>query len=853
MKLAKTYEPQAYEPQIYKLWEESKAFRPKGNAAKGYFSIALPPPNANGNLHIGHALTVAIEDIAVRYHRQKGESTLFIPGADHAGFETWVVFEKYLESQGKSRFDFSRDELYSMVWDFVEQQRGNMEIQLRQLGASLDWDSLVFTLDKKVIERTHKTFKRLWDEGLIYRGERIVNYCTKHQTSFADIEVVHKNEKSKLWTIAYTLVDKVGEILVATTRPETLLGDTAIAVNPNDNRYKKLIGKRAWVPLTNREITIIGDDAVDPKFGTGAVKVTPAHDPIDFEIGERHKLPIIQVIGQDGKITPEAPAKFAGLDVLAAREQVVKALIEEERLRKEEDYVHSVGHCYRCFTPIQPLIKDQWFLKVKPLAEKAIAAIENGDITFTPKNKAKILINYYKALKDWNLSRQIAWGIPIPAFQSSKDPGKWIFDDRVDQSTIEVDGIKYHREEDTFDTWFSSGQWPFVTTEYLDNGKLSKYYPLSVMETGHDILYFWIARMIMLGIYATGKIPFKHVYLHGLVLDQHGIKMSKSKGNVINPQDLVQQYGSDATRMGLIASRSAGVNQAFTPGNIVAARNFANKLWNIARYIEDKLGGDFKDRTPQPKTAADHWILDRLNTASTKVGKLIETHRYAEAYDMVYHTTWDDLADWYIEASKVDYSPTVLAYALETVLKITHPFAPFVTETIWQTLGWESGLLINSSWPSTVGLVPDQAKKFVEIQALISEARFVSADLASGKQELIYVKDELIDTHQELIKKLAGLKAVSKVGQGRGMRLAVPGSEAWLNVEAKVLKAHHQKLQVRLKDTIDQIERLQSRLKNKSYVDNAPAAVVAETRSQLENHELLQKRLAKEIEAIDNA
>lgn len=853
MKLAKTYEPQAYEPRIYQLWEESGAFKPKGDPSKGYFSIVLPPPNANGNLHVGHALTVAIEDTAIRYHRLKGDSTIYIPGADHAGFETWVVFERdHLEKQGKSRFDFSRDQLYGMVWDFVQKQRGNMEIQLRELGASVDWSNLVFTLDKKVVDRAYKTFKQLWDEGLVYRGERIVNYCTKHQTSFADIEVTHKTEKSKLWTVAYTLVDKVGEIMVATTRPETMLGDTAIAVNPNDSRYKNLVGRRAWVPLTNREIPIVADEAVDPKFGTGAVKITPAHDPVDFEIGERHKLPIVQVIGFDGKMTGECPGRFVGLDVAEARKQVLEALRDEDRIRKEEDLSHSVGHCYKCDTPIQPLIKDQWFLKVKPLAENAIKAIESGQITFVPTSKGKVLINYLRGLKDWNLSRQIPWGIPIPAFQSSADHNTWVFDERVDQKTITIDGVEYHREEDTFDTWFSSGQWPFATTQYIEKGELSPFYPLSVMETGYDIMFQWVSRMIMLGLHITGKVPFKQVYLHGLVLDPHGQKMSKSKGNVVNPQEFVKQYGSDATRMGLVANRSAGVNQAFTHGNVVAGRNFANKLWNIARYIEDKLGDDYKDRAPKPQSEADHWIIDRLNKASVKVGKLIESHRYAEAFELVYHTVWDDLADWYIEASKVDYNASVLSYSLETALKLAHPFAPFVTETIWQTLAWEEGQLINSRWPGTATAQVAKAKKFAAIQELVTEARYVCTELASGKQGLAYTDDGLIDANRDLIKKLAGLSAVTKVEKGRGMRLAVTATEAWLDVDEHTLKKHHDKLQARLTETEGRIKQLQARLANKGYVANAPEKVVAETREQLAEQEALHERLKRELKLISS-
>jgi valyl-tRNA synthetase len=850
MKLAKTYDPQAYEPRIYQLWEESKAFRPTGDPKKGYFSIALPPPNANGDLHLGHALTIAVEDLMVRYRRLKGESTVFIPGADHAGFETWVMFEKELEKQGKSRFDFSRDQLYSMIWDFVEQQRGNMEIQLRELGASVDWDSFVFTLDKKVIDRTYKTFQQLWDEGLIYRGERIVNYCTKHQTSFADLEVDHRIEKSKLWSIAYSLADADGEIVVATTRPETLLGDTAIAVNPKDPRYKKLVGKHAVVPLTGREIPIVADDAIEASFGTGAVKVTPAHDPVDFEIGERHKLPIIQVIGFDGAMTEECPPQFAGLPADEARKAVLKALEAEQRVREVQDYSHSVGHCYKCKTVIQPLVKDQWFLKMRPLAEKAIKAIKNGEITFTPKSKANVLISYLENLKDWNLSRQIAWGIPIPAFQSSEDPSKWVFDSRVDRQAIEVDGVVYNREEDTFDTWFSSGQWPFITTDYTEKGALNPYYPLSVMETAADILFFWVARMIMLGLYVTDKVPFKHVYLHGLVLDEHGVKMSKSKGNGINPQDIVKQYGSDATRMGLLAGRGPGVGQAFTTGSIVAGRNFANKLWNIARYVEDKLGSDVGSRTPKPETLADHWMLERLNKAGETVGKLIESYRFAEAYDVVYHTVWNDLADWYIECSKVNNNPSVLAYSLETCLKLAHPFAPFVTETIWQTLGWEKGMLVTSTWPTPVTANATAAKKFTAIQALVSETRLASASLGQGKQELVFTDEPLIESDQELIAKLAGLKSINKVEKGRGMRLAAAGVEAWLDISDETLRSYKDKLHAQLTEADAQVSRLEARLANKGYVANAPESIVQETRNQLLDQKQLKERLGAELSRL---
>lgn len=850
MKLPKAYEPKQYEPTIYGLWETSGAFKPSGEGEP--YSVILPPPNANGNLHIGHALTVALQDVLIRYYRMQGRDTIYIPGADHAGFETWVVYEKQLEKQGKSRFDFSREELYSQVWDFVEKQRGNMEIQLRELGASLSWDDMVFTLDKKVIDTVYDTFKKLWDDKLIYRGERIVNFCTKHQTSFADIEVVHKMDKSKLWKIAYPLVDGAGEIIVATTRPETLLGDTGIAVNPNDDRYKQMIGNKVWLPLIEKEIPIVGDVVVDPKFGTGAVKVTPAHDPVDFEIGQRHNLPIVQVIGFDGKMTDEVPPQFRHLPVDDARKRVLAALEASEFLRGEEDYEHSVGHCYKCNTVIQPLVKEQWFLKVRSLADRAKEAIEKNEISFTPASKGRLIVQYLDNLRDWNLSRQIPWGIPIPAFQNVHDHEDWIFDSRVDQPTIEVNGKTYKREDDTFDTWFSSGQWPFITTDYLTKGDLAKFYPSSVMETGHDLLDRWVARMIMLGLYVTDQIPFKHVYMHGMVLDAHGQKMSKSKGNVINPQDVIAEYGSDALRMGIIASRSAGLNQAFGPSKVVAGRNFANKLWNIARYIEDKVGDDYKRRTPTAETIVDHWVLRQLASATEQINQLLANYRFAEAYEVLYHTIWDDVADWYIEASKLQPNLPLLAWVLETSLKLAHPFAPFVTEAIWETLKWEEGILMTSSWPKPAEYHDISAAQFEQVQRLVSESRFVSSQLDSAKQTMIYENDLLVADQKALIRRLANLKEVKHVDQARGLRLAVPNREAWLEIDEKTLYEHQTKLELRLADCRSQISKLQARLDNPRYVESAPEAVVGETRKQLDEQKELESRLVRELEVLGN-
>lgn len=848
MRLAKTYDPNQFEPTIYGMWEASGVFAPTGKGEP--FSIIMPPPNANGNLHIGHALMASLEDILARYYRMKGRDVAYIPGADHAGFETWVVYEKELTKKGQNRFDFTREQLYAQVWNFVEQQRGNMELQLRALGASASWGDLVFTLDEKVIKTVHQTFKRLWDDKLIYRGERIVNYSTKYQTSYADIEVDHKLEKGTLWKIAYPSLDKINEIVIATTRPETMLGDVAIAVHPNDERYKDFIGTRVMLPLTDREIPVIADEYVDPAFGTGAVKITPAHDPNDFEIGERHNLERIQVIDFDGRMI-NVPPQFAGLDVETARKRVLAALAAAEFTRGEETIEHTVGYDYKSGLPIQPLIKDQWFLNVRPLAERAKQAIQSGEIRFFPASKQHALTQYYDNLKDWNLSRQIPWGIPIPAFQNVNNPDDWIYDERVDEETIVVNGTTYKREEDTFDTWFSSGQWPFITTDYLNEGDLSRFYPNSVLETGHDIIYPWVARMIMLGLYVTDKVPFKHVYLHGLVLDEHGQKMSKSKGNVINPMEAIAEYGSDALRLGLVAARSAGQNQAFTLSKVVAGRNFCNKLWNIARFIEGKLGEGYSPHAPEPRSLVDHWIIRELTRATTDVGQQLEGYRFSEASEAVYHTIWDSVADWFVEASKTENNHDMLAYVLDTSLKLAHPFAPFVTETIWQSLSWHDDLLITTPWPTIIAYDDIAAAEFTRLQNLVVEARYVTSELPGNERyELLYQNDSLIADNTALIKHLARLKNVKETDQARGLRLASSGREAWLDVSEETLYEHQTNLEVRLAETRQSVDTLEARLSNKVYITKAPAHLVEESRQELAAKKALIERLEVELDVL---
>ena len=848
MQLAKQYIPNDYEPNIYALWETSNALEPTG-VGKPY-SIIMPPPNANGNLHIGHALDMNLKDILIRYHRMKGDDAVFIPGADHAGFETWVVYERELTKQGKSRFDFSRDQLYSQVWNFVQEKRGNMELQLRALGVSASWKHLTFTLDDKVINTVYDTFKKMWDDNLVYRGERIVNYCTEHQTSFADIEVEHKNEKGKLWKIAYPTLDKIGEIIIATTRPETMLGDVAVAVHPDDERYKKLVGTRVLLPIVDKEIPIIADEYVDMSYGTGAVKITPAHDPNDFEIAKRHDLPIESIISPEGKMI-NVPAQFLELTPVEARARVLEALEALELRRGETEIEHAVGHCYKCGSVIEPMIKEQWFIKTQSLAQPAIDALKKEEITFYPASKRKELIAYLEQLKDWNISRQIPWGIPIPAFVNENDPKDWIFDTRINEQSIVVNGTTYIREEDTFDTWFSSGQWPYIVTDYLTDGELANYFPTDMMETGMDIMRAWVSRMIMLSLYRTGKLPFKEVYLHGMVNDEHNQKMSKSKGNVINPMELVAEFGSDATRMGLISGRAPAQSQAFNRGSVIAARNFCNKLWNIARFVEAQIGDNHQIVDLEPQTPADHWIIRQLNDAANNIAVRLEQYRFSEASETVYHTIWDDVADWYIESSKTAINRPLLSWVLATSLKIAHPFAPFVTETIWQTLNYTDGILMREAWPTSEKFDPIAAEQFEQLKLLVAEGRWVIAELPGNKKyRLLYGNDSLIADNQDTIKHLMRLEAIEHTDQPRGLRLAAANREAWLDIDSETLYQHQENLEMRLAEARQKLAGLKKRLENPTYVEKAPAHLVEETREQLAEQEKIITRLVSELEVI---
>lgn len=894
MKFASSYEPNQYEPDIYAAWESAGTFQPTiptfpvDNDSNGVddrledsaktFSIVMPPPNANGNLHIGHGLTIALEDSLTRYYRLKGISSWYVPGADHAGFETWVVYEKDLEKQGRTRFEFDRNELYARVWDFVAKQRGNMELQLRALGASCAWNDLTFTLDENVIDRVYTTFEKMWNDGMIYRGKKLVNFCPKHQTAFADIEVEHQDEKGTLWDIAYVVVvndeckqegsvecqncPQNTEIIVSTTRPETLFGDAAVAVNPEDARYKNLIGKKVKLPLTDREISIIADEHADMSFGTGAVKITPAHDFNDFEVGERHNLEQIQVISEDARMI-NVPDPYLGLTTAECRKKVLKSLKEQGLLRGEKHITHSVAHCYKCGTVIEPTLKDQWFIDVKRLAATAIEHINRGEIKFHPENKQKVLVNYLENLKDWNISRQIPWGIAIPMFKKvtpgATDEPDWIFDRRTNLKEIEKSGVTYVRDEDTFDTWFSSSHWPIVCTDWSEEN-ISPYYPLSVMETGADILFAWVARMIMMGLYVTGEVPFKEVYLHGLVLDAHGKKMSKSKGNVINPIELVSKYGSDAFRLGILRGRSAGMNQAFSENSVISGRNLCNKLWNISRLVQSMVDDAAQNNiTSEPgyttENMGEDWICRELNSCKTQLEEDFKNYRFAEAVETLYQTIWDKYADWFLESQKIYKNIPLLQRTLENILIMLHPFAPFVTEAIWQNLSWTEGFIITANWPSSLKFDPISAENFETIRTIVSEVRATLQALPgtnnAKKYPLLYDNDSIVEDNLLLIKSLTKVPAVTSLsGSPHGLRLALANHELYLDVPEKVVKNYRDALTEKILAVGRELDALNARLMNPNYVDKAPAALVKETRDGVTEKEHLIARLKVQLELI---
>lgn len=752
----KAYNHKDVEEKLYQMWEEKGFFKPEINPNGEPYTIILPPPNANGDLHFGHAMFV-IEDILIRYHRMKGLAALWLPGTDHAGTETQFVFEKRLQSEGKSRFDFSREELYKMIWEYVSENRGGIENQLRRLGFSLDWSREKFTLDNDIVAIVKETFRKMYDDGLVYRDYRLVNYCTRDGTSFSDLEVLHEERVDPLYYVKY------GPLVLATTRPETKFGDTAVAVNPTDPRYQKYIGQDIEIKtvLGKATIKVIADDYVDPEFGTGVVKMTPAHDFNDFEVGKRHNLEMKQVIGFDGKMNHYA-GKFEGLYVKQARKAVVEEMQEKGLIEKiDEKYAHRVGVCYKCKTVLEPLPLEQWYIKVTPLIENAEKALDAEFVNIYPQSFEHTLRQWYAGLRDWNISRQNVWGIQIPVWYEVEDESKFAItfldkEKQLQQGTLQyilqrghsweeiLNGLqkviadisatavfedqkkenkRYLPETDTFDTWFSSGQWPYVTLKTSKVGDFEKFYPTSVMETGYDILRAWVSRMLILGLYvANGKhvteptvlkqtVPFKDVVLHGLVNDPLGKKMSKSKGNVVNPLQVADEYGADAVRFALVYGTGLGNDQAMSYGKLDAAKKFANKVWNIARFIEMKKqenpGFTFASislsELASENASDQEWIV-KVGKLVEEINKHLDSYQFNLAAERLYEFVWHEFADKYIEdvKNRIDAQSFLLLSSLFMIqLKLLHPFMPFITEEISQKLGGDGSIMI-SEWPQIV-------------------------------------------------------------------------------------------------------------------------------------------------------
>ncbi|HEX9014767.1 MAG TPA: valine--tRNA ligase, partial [Chloroflexota bacterium] len=721
--MEKTYSPRAAEDRWYDWWESQGYFTPAIDDGKEPYTIIMPPPNVTGELHMGHALTNAVEDILIRWKRMSGYETLYLPGEDHASIASQNVVEKKLAGEGLSRHDLGRERFLERMWEWMDAYRPRIRYQLRRLGASCDWTRECFTMDAGPARAVRASFKHLYDKGLIYKGERIVNWCPRCATTLSDLEVENVEEQGSLWTILYPLAEegtkgdssgagdpesKMG-IVVATTRPETMLGDTAVAVHPNDPRWKDYIGKVVILPIMDRPIPIIADEAVELDFGTGAVKVTPGHDPTDFEIGQRHSLPIINLLNLDGTLNENA-GPYAGLTVEDARRGVVEQLQREGYLVKTEPYTHNVPHCERCGTIVEPIVSDQWFVSMKPLAGPAIEAVRDGSIRIVPERFAKVYFHWMENIRDWPISRQLWWGHRIPVwyctnghrFASAAEPG--------DVIECEICGsTEITQDPDVLDTWFSSGLWPFSTLGWPD--KTSDYdyfYPTSVMETGYDIIFFWVARMIFQGLENTGEIPFHTVYLHGLIRDENGQKMSKSKGNVIDPLQMVDKYGSDALRIALVSNSSPGNDQKLSEQRIEQAGHFANKLWNATRYVLGATAQDTPDlgtypesKIREPESLPDRWIVSRYSKTVQQVTRMLEDFQLGEAGKLLQDFVWSEYCDWYIEASRTalrsddkatrENAAAVARTTLDGILRLLQPFMPFLTEELWQhTHGWPS-------------------------------------------------------------------------------------------------------------------------------------------------------------------
>lgn len=859
MKLPKVYEPGQYETNIYALWEKSGVFVADPKSAKEHYSIMMPPPNETGTLSLGHALFITLQDIMTRHARQQGKDALWLPGTDHAALAVNAIVEKKLADEGTDKHAIGREAFLERTREFVGNSRETMLDQMRAMGASADWTRLRYTLDDALNRCVNETFVKMYDDGLIYRGNRIVNWDPNLETNVSDDEVVYTEEQGKFYTLQY------GPFQIGTARPETKFGDKYVVMHPDDKRYANYKeGDTFETEWINGKVTatIIKDRAVDPKFGTGVMTITPWHDHTDFEIAERHGLEKQQIISFHGKLLPIA-GEFAGLPIAEARPKIVEKLKHKGLLVKtDENYLHNIAINERGKGVIEPQIRLQWFIDVnKPvvdwkgkqrsLKEVLQSVVRDSDIELIPKRFEKIYFHWIDNLRDWCISRQIWWGHRIPVwYRTDTDGGEETYVG-VQPPADHSDGWHdWEQDPDTLDTWFSSALWtwstlidPALAADYdlsLDDllkksPDFQAYHPTNVLETGWDILFFWVARMILATTYMTGQVPFKQVYLHGLIRAEDGKKMSKSRPeSIIDPLSVIPKYGTDALRMALVMGVTAGNDQTWGWSKIEANRNFCNKLWNVARYIEDVVG-DKPDRAGvKPISAADHWILDKLRTSQQKIETELDDYGFSEAYDTLYHFVWDDLADWYIEASKAEPNQSLLAYLLDSVLLLAHPFAPFVTETIWQTLAWEqNSILASRTLSKIIKSDTQQATDFAEVQAIVSEARFIIKALKASGVTLYYSDAPFLRDNAAIIKRLARLQAVTEVQSGSGLRLTSTKHTCWLDIDKNTAQAYLKDLESKHEQQAAAIKQLESRLVNKDYVKNAPHEVVEQTKDQL--------------------
>ena len=880
--IPKAYDPQSVEQRIYDFWLESGHFTPAIDRSKTPFVVIMPPPNVTGQLHVGHALTTALEDLMVRWHRMKGEPTLYLPGTDHAGIATQWVVERMLASDGVTRHDLGRERFVETVWAWVDQYGDAILGQLRRLGASCDWTRRCFTLDDGPSRAVRTTFVNLYRKGLIYRGERIINWCPRCATALSDLEVRHQEESSSLYYLRYPVEDGDGAVTVATTRPETLLGDTAVAVNPDDARHAHLAGKNVVLPVLNRKIPIVLDEAVDPAFGTGTLKVTPGHDPADFEIGQRHGLPIIDVMNPDGTMNEHA-GHYQGQDRFECRRKIVEELDRDGLLEKTEPYHHSVGHCDRCGQMVEPKVSKQWFVKMAPLVEPARDAVADGRIRVIPERFTRVYLNWMDNIRDWCISRQLWWGHRIPVWYC-KACDEVTVEHEDPTSCASCGSADLRQDPDVLDTWFSSALWTHATLGWPDKTEdLDYFYPTDVMETGYDILFLWVSRMIVMGLENMGDIPFHTVYLHGLVLDPEGVKMSKAKGNVLDPLELIDIYGADALRFALTTGTSPGNNMRLNEPKLEASRNFANKLWNASRFVMSNLEGatglEGWYRPERPIHREDRWVLSRLNRLSDDVQKFMVEYQFGEAQRLIHDFMWGEFCDWYIEMAKIRLprrgggdasagpggpSPLpVLAYVLERVLRLLHPFMPFVTEEIWQALvdrlpeepGRPDALIVASYPDADAALVDEQAEEEVAaVVELVRSVRNLRAELKVQPSQRMEAVIDSPDIAQVVESEAAAIKMLARVEPLRVGRAAASDQSVTLVLSRGTvtvslaglvdLNREKERLAGELGDLDANRARLSARLSDEDFVKKAPAEVVDRERQRLEGLDERRARVA---------